>query len=282
MDIRFDAPTSISKLIRAATERTLWIEWAASATAKNESFARDPEGYWMPEVRARCNASRKDWTSLNAGCLTSIVCASQWPQQRLFMAGFVDTFDGQACSGRHAGTVNHRTWSCRTLHSLREQGIGRALLQEAASDLALDPHHLLWSRGLMPKSWLPKVTPTAPHILEWMRDGTEGTMTGNVYTDGSMRARHWWRESERAGWGMCCTDGGRRLVSGAYGPLPGPDHCVPRAELFVVCEALRVAFLPMRIHTDHKAILNGIEAGSTRTCGAKYPHADLWRFLEKS
>ena len=134
LDIRADAPSSISKLVKTATEKMLWAEWAASDTAKRESFIRDPEGYWMPAVRGLCNGSKKDWTSLNSGCLASIVCGSQWPQQRLFAAGFVDTSDCQACSGLHDGTVNHRTWKCRALHSLRELGISKALREKSGRE----------------------------------------------------------------------------------------------------------------------------------------------------
>ena len=54
---------------------------------------------------------------------------------------------------------------------------------------------------------------------------------------------------------------------------------MPRGEFFAVCEALRLAVLPIRIHTDHKAIFDGIEAGNKKTCEAKYPHAELWRIF---
>ena len=77
---------------------------------------------------------------------------------------------------------------------------------------------------------------------------------------------------------MACL-GGKILQSEAYGPLPGPDQSVPRAELFAICEALRVALPPLTIHTDHEAILTGMQQGQDGTTTDTHPNADLWRIF---
>ena len=59
------------------------------------------------------------------------------------MAGYVDTWDCTACSGRHAGTVQHRTWQCKALADLRQQGISKAIVDEAVEALEHDPEHPL-------------------------------------------------------------------------------------------------------------------------------------------
>ena len=103
-------------------------------------------------------------------------------------------------------------------------------------------------------------------------------MTGNVFTDGSCRLRRWWPESERAGWGIGALEGWTTTTA-LYGPLPGPDQSTPRAELFAVCEALRLAVLPCKIHTDHKLIVEGLAKGKAWCSGASRANADLWRLL---
>ena len=104
----------------------------------------------------------------------------------------------------------------------------------------------------------------------------EGLVIGPICTDGAMRARWWRMASQRAGWDLAML-GGRRWALGLDGTLPGPDQSVPRAELFAVCEALRMAIKPCRILTDHKNIIIGIEGAEGITTVARFPKADLWR-----
>ena len=171
------------------------------------------------------------------------------------MAGYVDTWDCQACSGMHEGTVQHRTWRCKALADFRQQGIAKEIVDEAIEALRQDPEHPLYSRGLLPRSWLPNPPPIRPDEVHWYRNSDEGILSGDIYTDGSQKQRWWWRESERAGWGVVQMQG-RRLRSGMYGPLPGPIQSVPRAELYAVCIALLYSVGPIRTMTDHKNIVD--------------------------
>ena len=61
-----------------------------------------------------------------------------------------------------------------------------------------------------------------------------------------------------------------------YGTLPGTEQTVPRAEMWAVCETLRRAILPICIHTDHMAIVKGLEAGKPWTTKPGRLNADLW------
>ena len=83
----------------------------------------------------------------------------------------------------------------------------------------------------------------------------------------------------RAGWmGVAAmASNGKRLKSGAYGPLPGPVQTVPRAELYAVCIALHNSVGPITVHTDHKNIVTQITLGENHTTEARHPNADLWR-----
>ena len=110
---------------------------------------------------------------MNAACTTSIVCDSRLDQWRLYMAGCVDTWDCPACSGRHPGTVQHLAWHCKALSDFRQQGNAKAIVDEAIESLKLDPEHPLYSRGLVPRSWLPKPHPIRSEEVRWDRDEGE-------------------------------------------------------------------------------------------------------------
>ena len=135
IDIRFIAHSSVVRLLQPAIEAALWKRWAIAPSGKNEDFVRDPNGYWLPDVRRLCSGQGKDWTALQASCLHSIVCGSQWPQNRLYLAGFLDSRDWQACSGWHKGTVAHRNWNSRSLSNDRGQGISQDNIGEARGAL---------------------------------------------------------------------------------------------------------------------------------------------------
>ena len=51
---------------------------------------------------------------------------------------------------------------------------------------------------------------------------------------------------------------------------------MPRAELHSICEALARALGPIRIHTDHKPIVDGLLRGREWTLVPARANADLW------
>ena len=69
------------------------------------------------------------------------------------------------------------------------------------------------------------------------------------------------------------------LEHGCYGPLPGPIQTVPRAELYAICEALARTVGPIRIHTDHKPIVDGLLHGREWARSPNRVNADLWKRL---
>ena len=70
-----------------------------------------------------------------------------------------------------------------------------------------------------------------------------------------------------------------KLLSGIYGPLPGPLQSVPRAELFAVCIALLYSVGPVCIFMDHKNIVDQAEKGEAFTTSPGHANADLWRWF---
>eukprot|EP00959_Pyramimonas_sp_CCMP1952_P162389 3395218-Pyramimonas_sp.AAC.1 len=83
----------------------------------------------------------------------------------------------------------------------------------------------------MPRDELPVVAP--PHLHESWHDaygGQHERITGEIYTDGAGRTHIGWPDGARAGWGITLTQG-QRIRGLAFGPPPGAQHSVPRAEM---------------------------------------------------
>lgn len=194
------------------------------------------------------------------------------------MAGFLGERQCTACSGMHKRTLCHRHWECKVISPEREQGIAKEILAEALEALRQDSAHPLWTRGLLSLDQLPKPPPVGSDVMRFYRGADVGTLSGQVYTDGALKQCWWWKASERAGWGavsLC----GRRLSVAIYGPIPGPDQSVPRAELYAIARALRIAILPSSIFTDHYNIVLGFQEGKAVTTASAFPTADLWRLI---
>jgi hypothetical protein len=257
LDIREEAPSTMKILVERAVTKLLWRNWATAQSAKSDPLERDPEGYWMEELRCWTSRARKGWTLLQAACVNSIAGGGQWPQQRLYDAGVVDDPNCYSCNSA-PGTVEHRTWTCSSLDTARAECISEELVAEARTTLMSEPSHPLWTRGLVRRSELPTISPPSRIIcIRWYRGEEVGTFTGMVFTDGSMRQRLWWPESARAGWGASQLNNGIATVA-FYGTLPGPLQTVPRSEMMAIIQTLRRTILPVRIHTDHWPIVKGL------------------------
>ena len=143
------------------------------ARAKQSGFKRSPLGYmteliqeWTSisacenwdKVEQKCK--RKDWSTQKKGCLGSTAVGGQWPQERLYMAGFVDSPICFACPAG-IGTVPHRTWHCKAIHWDRVQCINDDLVQEAKMALEAEPNHPFWCQGLMPRTYMTTIRTSA-------------------------------------------------------------------------------------------------------------------------
>ena len=73
---------------------------------------------------------------------------------------------------------------------------------------------------------------------------------------------------------------GCSATAASYGAMPvdlSIQRRIKRAELWAVLRALQTALPPICIHTDHMGIIQGIAKGRRWCCGARRPHADVWR-----
>ena len=128
----------------------------------------------------------------------------------------------------------------------------------------------------MPRAWLPPLPP--PLDTERWHDciGCQNiTVTGTVYTDGSARSRSTGPRSTGLGGGHAVMQG-RRLQGMAFGPLPGPQQTVLRAELYAVFQAPKHGTQPLHIKTDCCGIAESLERGRQCCTHVRRENVDLW------
>lgn len=217
LDLKRATPSTVTKLVQENVTDPIWVNWAKAASAKVENFSRVPGGYWMEPVQEWACKAKRDWSILEAACLSSIVAGGQWPQERLYEHGYTDTSYCWACK-RAAGTVGHRAWCCPQHAERRRQGTKPELVAGAVVALEVEPYHPLWTRALMQRSELPAIQAVGPETSYTYRGEHGTTVTRPIFTDGSTRLRPWWPESERSGWSVCSLHKGV-LVHGVYGPV---------------------------------------------------------------
>ena len=159
--------------------------------------------------------------------LRTTIIGGQWSQARLHKYGYATDEVCQHCRDC-PGTLHHRLWCCPLLRQEREAAVDGEIIQAARASPTND---LLFTRALMPRDALPVIP--SPCMMETWRFAHGGDMTmltGDIYTDGSGLSPIGWPEANRAGWGIAMMTG-QALRGIAYGPLPGHQQSVPRADL---------------------------------------------------
>eukprot|EP00959_Pyramimonas_sp_CCMP1952_P017150 364111-Pyramimonas_sp.AAC.1 len=71
---------------------------------------------------------------------------------------------------------------------------------------------------------------------------------------------------------------GASLKGKAFGPLPGHEQSVPRAELFAILKVLQVGRAPLDIKSDHLPAIEGINLRGREWClDVSRQNLDIWR-----
>eukprot|EP00959_Pyramimonas_sp_CCMP1952_P236566 4943863-Pyramimonas_sp.AAC.1 len=131
----------------------------------------------------------------------------------------------------------------------------------------------------MPRDALPAIPPPCVEgTWSFAHGGDMSMLTGDIYTDGSGLSPIARPEANRAGWGVAMMNG-QALQGIAYGPLPGHQQSVPRAELYAVIQVLRHRLLPIHIRTDCLGTVDGLMGGPEWCTHPRRQHCDLWRVL---
>ena len=278
IDICKMCPTSVARLVDEATEKWLWVQVSKS---KKDLEHLEKGGVFQPIHRLVTQKPCEAWSAELQGQLRSMVADGQWPQDRLYKAGLVDSPICLAC-GEVNGTMHHRCWACPTNDGFRFQYDIPRFLQVAKTQDS-GPWCSFFTRALLASTVcdapLALDEAAAEQSLQWEPRNAD-PFQGDLCGDGSGR----WGEVtglRRCGWSVCelrvAGDFGV-VVKTLHGPLPGPVQEVPRAELFALLAALRHSGAhPVRYWTDCRFVVDGFRAGRAGTTQGVHVHADLWK-----
>eukprot|EP00959_Pyramimonas_sp_CCMP1952_P452033 9464335-Pyramimonas_sp.AAC.1 len=115
-------------------------------------------------------------------------------------------------------------------------------------------------------------------VWRYARGGESAALAGDICTGVSGLAPIGWPEASRAGWRiavMTC----QNMRGIAYGPLPGHQQSVPRAELYALAQALRHGTAPMYTRTYCYGFVEGLQQGRKLSIHPRTPNRDIWELL---
>ena len=132
----------------------------------------------------------------------------------------------------------------------------------------------MFTRGVPARPKAPKI----PSDLTWAESADGEPVhfaTGDIFTDGSSKGLYW--GARRGGWAAVALDEAGRWLWTKRGTIGGLNISSFRAELRALLEVLQIAVPPVRIHTDNKSVVDGVQSGKEWCTRAKAAGADLWR-----
>ena len=214
-------------------------------------------------LAARRHGLRKEAASIRA------LAEGGWPTQ--FKLHCHRLASNMECKCEAAvGTLRHKLGSCVLAEDLRQRECPE-WLQRSCRRGGWDP---LFTRGVPARPKAPKT----PGDFAWT-DAADGEpvyfATGDVYTDGSSKGLHW--AARRGGWAAVALDEAGRWLWTKSGTLGGLNVSSFRAELRALLEVLLIAVPPLRIHSDNKCVVDGVQRGRAWYTRTKAAGADLWR-----
>ena len=134
-------PATVKRLAYAAAADQLWLK-----LGQQDEFA----GLGRPCLRPLRSILRRDSSAAGkrlSACLRSVLIGSQWPQERLYRHGLVETPECQLCK-LTAGALRHRCWECPATAAWRYDHLGQLQLPNLANIQGVSP--LFLERGLAP------------------------------------------------------------------------------------------------------------------------------------
>ncbi|MCP4244600.1 MAG: hypothetical protein GY772_29005, partial [bacterium] len=259
---------------RATWSRGLWhyepaqFAWAKAASAalftrawehmalRRQEFlgAPAPPAAAFQAVRGAHRGGRHEEAGLRLVCLTG----GTWSD---FRFGVVT---GQPSGCQYCGHPRpdacHRLWVCPRWQHLRVR-FGVLDLAASACSAAFEPR-CLWECGL---PWLLPPEPPACDMEDIVVAPPAGTV---AFTDASAFGGDD-PPAARAGWAFSDADG-----TCSYGPLPGFDQSVDRAELFALVRCTSVPSALRRVYSDSLYVVRGAASAAEGVCPAT--NGDLW------
>ena len=254
----------------------------------------------MEPLWALLKSARNDdgWNPAFRGALRSAIAGRQWPQTRGFSAGWLTHNRCLLCVNRGmrllfpsaplaevaamepapevlddapVGNLHHRIWACPALHQARERGAPLRLRLAAARG---EGHgDAAFERGL--SSWIgvDVPAPKTDATFVWIVRPSDGTISGDVYTDGS-RLDGTLPGLARNGWSFVVIDQRGVTTAAARGVPPSWITDIPGTEAWALLQAISMATPgACRYFVDCKPCVDSIHRGRRWATSAKRPHA---------
>ena len=210
--------------------------------------------------------------------LQVIAAGACWPRTRKLEAGLLGSATCVRC-GHPAEDDTHFFWGCEKNSELRPKEVcktqylcGRALASQ---------NKAFWNRGIVTPSMYPVLPePSDDPDVFLLGSNAAFSKAHRFFLDGSGGEQSSDPRLRRTGWGAAVVDttvpGVPELVAGVFGPVPGPEHTVPRSELYAAVYVLESVELDTDIHliSDSKYFVD--KACRRRPDSFLAGHGDLW------
>jgi hypothetical protein len=257
LDFSRDPPAMVQRLVRQSVWRWRWRRVETQLPCLVQGLGG--HGAFVQPLFKLFNCSdRADWGAREKGALRSAFSNRQWPQARLYQAGFVTSPNCRLCilagvcdesttDPRFTGHLVHRILTCPATTRYRNSTAPRWILdmvrERANTDgtLALSPAERdLLTRGIA-QTPAPRVDPPpVDEVFEWVVQPDPTAVQVEAYVDGSrLDGQHdLYGFCARHGWAIAAYDKDHRLVAAAQGRPPQWADGIHGAELWALLMAV--------------------------------------------
>ena len=260
------APSDVGRLVEKGTTRWIWKQLALETG--DVSLADGPR---LPPLH-RLTYGKSSLDPRQKGCVLSTVVGTQWPQQRLHKAGFVESPDCVLCSGG-PGTLLHRHALCEATEASRRQYAPSSVVALARA-IPCSAQRVFLERLLAPSPVAELPPPQHELTINWEKG--PGVFSGACFLDGSGLHTKFGNDFTRCGVGACAIDAWFNVVLACFAALPGDLQSVPGAESMALLAALREAVPPLTLYTDCELVVTHVARGRVWSTAASRPWAGIW------
>ncbi|CAK0848370.1 unnamed protein product [Prorocentrum cordatum] len=212
-------------------------------------------GFWDGPLKYLLSA-KGDLTWQQRGYLRSAIIGAQWPQDRQFQQGWIDSPNCLACQ-EAPGTLVHRHAVCKSMLEAIGEPLPDAIRLMLPHADQNDLVRLMLERVLVPLPKAPQAVLQMPlePCVKWYGDAHQ--LTGDLYLDGSLFIDYPHRGI--AAWAVVALAADSdTAVCTITGLLPFPLQDIDGAELYALLAALRFAVPPVVMHTDSDFVWKGV------------------------
>ena len=283
LNFALDSPAYVKGAVVQSVRRWRWR--ALESKMPHLSSSGLGLGAWWHPVQSALRLPNTDsWNYVHKGALLSAIMGRQWPQQRLFSAGLVDSNLCQLCKERPdggcLGTLAHRL-ICPALAAFRRRFMPEWLqdvLATQGSDLT-GAQLLQLTRGLVPTPRVERAPPNEHGTFDWHIAPDGPLVASQLFTDGSLMDSALGDICPSLGWGFVALDDCGNVLAAACGVPPPWVTTIQGAELWAIQVAVTSVAFPGTIYTDCQTVQAGFERGPEWMQSARRRYARIWSVI---